>query len=127
MIHAGMNVARLNFSHGTQAEHGHKIQTIRSLSAGSNMPVAILQDLCGPKIRVGRLKGGGPVELRDGSTIVIATDEGLEGDELRIATTYAALARDVSPGDRILLDDGNLAVGKFRMSNHGRPTWIIEE
>jgi pyruvate kinase len=71
-------------------------------------PLAILQDLCGPKIRTGRLVGGKPVELVDGARIRITTDETIEGTAERISTSYDPLPRDVRPGDRILMDDGNL-------------------
>ena len=68
----------------------------------------MLQDLSGPKIRTGRLQGGEPVELKDGGRLAITTDETIEGTAELISTTYDPLPRDVSPGDRILLDDGNL-------------------
>src|SRR6185436_8962210 len=71
-------------------------------------PIAVLQDLSGPKIRTGRLADGQPVELRPGARVVITTDETIQGTAERISTTYDPLPKDVSPGDRILLDDGNL-------------------
>jgi pyruvate kinase len=108
LIQAGVDVVRLNFSHGDHASHLQVIQSVRAISAEHGMPVAILQDLSGPKIRTGRLKGGGPVELRAGARVVITTDETIEGTAERISTTYDPLPRDVQPGDRILLDDGNL-------------------
>jgi pyruvate kinase len=108
LIAAGVDVVRLNFSHGTRAEHGEVVERVREIAGASGRAVAILQDLSGPKIRTGRLAGGGPVELRDGSRIVITTDESVEGDAQLISTTYEALPRDVHPGDRILLDDGAL-------------------
>jgi pyruvate kinase len=102
---AGMNVARLNFSHGEQAEHAAVIARIRALSSRLGRPIAILQDLQGPKIRVGSLQGGQPVRLVDGSQVTITTRP-LAGTADLIPTTYKQLAQDVKPGDRILLDDG---------------------
>lgn len=107
LIRAGMNVARLNFSHGTQQDHAVVIERIRSLSARLESPIAILQDLQGPKIRVGSLQDGKPVKLIDGATITITTRD-VEGNEEIVPTTYEALPQDVQPGDRVLLDDGLL-------------------
>jgi pyruvate kinase len=101
-------VVRLNFSHGEHQDHLAVIQAVREIAESRRRSIAILQDLSGPKIRTGKLKGGGPVELVTGSRIVITTDETIEGDAGRISTTYDPLPRDVRPGDRILLDDGNL-------------------
>src|SRR5688572_3072799 len=108
LVRAGLDVVRLNFSHGEHAQHLAVLQLVREISATAGRPIAVLQDLSGPKIRTGRLKGGGPVELVPGRRIVITTDETIEGTAERISTTYDPLPRDVSPGDRILLDDGNL-------------------
>src|SRR5436305_6494911 len=107
LIKAGMNVARLNFSHGKQEDHATVIERIRALSARLGSPVAILQDLQGPKIRVGSLQSGQPVKLVDGAMLTITTKE-VEGNEKIIPTTYEALPQDVQPGDRVLLDDGLL-------------------
>jgi len=111
---AGVDVVRLNFSHGEPQEHLRVMAAVREISAALDRPIAVLQDLGGPKIRTGRLKGGQPVLLADGARIVITTDESVEGDASIISTTYAALARDVHPGDRILLDDGNLELRVVR-------------
>jgi pyruvate kinase len=105
-MRAGMNVARLNFSHGTHEEHGTVIARVRTLSERLGIPVAILQDLQGPKIRVGSLQGG-QVALVDNSTITITTRD-VVGTAQVIPTTYKLLAQDVKAGDRILLDDGLL-------------------
>jgi pyruvate kinase len=102
-----MNVARLNFSHGTQQEHAVVIERIRRLSKELNCAVAILQDLQGPKIRVGALSA--PIELVTGSEVIITTRNDLPDQNLpTIPTTYQHLPLDVQPGDRILLDDGQL-------------------
>lgn len=108
LIEAGVDVVRLNFSHGEHQDHLAVIQAVREIAESRRKSVAILQDLSGPKIRTGRLKGGGPVELVPGARIVITTDESIEGDARLISTTYDLLPKDVQPGDRILLDDGNL-------------------
>lgn len=105
LIRAGMNVARLNFSHGTHEGHAKTIEMIRATSARLNIPVAILQDLQGPKIRVGTLQDGQPVTLLEGADITITTRDVI-GTAALIPTTYKNLAHDVKPGNRILLDDG---------------------
>jgi pyruvate kinase len=107
MILAGMNVARLNFSHGKREEHGEVIRDLREISQRLERPVAILQDLCGPKIRTGTLKGGAPVQLVPGAEIVVTT-EPVDGTASLISTTYSHLPLDVKPGNRILLADGTM-------------------
>ena len=107
LIRAGVNVVRLNFSHGEHAQHLQVIDAAREIAASLGRSVAVLQDLSGPKIRTGRVKDT-LIELQDGARIVITTDETIEGSPARISTTYDPLPRDVKRGDRILLDDGNL-------------------
>ncbi|NOY77782.1 MAG: pyruvate kinase [Calditrichaeota bacterium] len=106
LIQTGVDVVRLNFSHGTHDEHARMIQIVRNLSKKLNRPIGILQDLQGPKIRVGPIKDG-HILLKDGQKITITT-EPLTGTTEMISTTYKHLPKDVSPGDRILLDDGLL-------------------
>jgi pyruvate kinase len=106
LIRAGVDVVRLNFSHGEYEEHLATIQDVRALSAELDTPVAILQDLSGPKIRTGRVRGG-EIQLADGARVVITTEE-IEGTPELIGTTYAPLPKDAKAGDTILLDDGNL-------------------
>ena len=103
-MEAGLNVARLNFSHGTHDQHRALIETVRSVAREANCPVAILGDLQGPRIRVGDLAS--PAMLVEGSDVVLVT----EGEERpgEIPVTYDQLANDVHVGDRILLDDGLL-------------------
>jgi len=108
LARAGMDVARLNFSHGEHLEHLDVMKSARDIAAQLDRPIALLQDLSGPKIRTGRLRDGRPVELRRGERVAITTDESIEGTPERISTTYDPLPRDVAPGDKILLDDGNL-------------------
>jgi pyruvate kinase len=105
LIRAGMNVARLNFSHGKQEEHAAVIERIRAISTRLGCPIAILQDLQGPKIRVGSLQDGKPIQLIDQTEVTI-TSRPVAGNSQTIPTTYKQLPQDVKPGDRILLDDG---------------------
>jgi len=105
LMRAGMNVARLNFSHGTQQEHAIVIKRIRTISARLGCAIAILQDLQGPKIRTGALQGGQPVHLVDGARITI-TSRDVQGTAEVVATTYKNLPHDVRIGDANVLDDG---------------------
>ncbi|HLG78038.1 MAG TPA: pyruvate kinase, partial [Ktedonobacteraceae bacterium] len=105
LMRAGMNVARLNFSHGTQQDHALVIERIRTISRRLGSSIAILQDLQGPKIRVGALQDGQPITLADQTQVTITSRE-VVGDSHTIPTTYQHLAQDVKPGERILLDDG---------------------
>jgi pyruvate kinase len=107
LIAAGMDVARLNFSHGTHADHASVITAVRELAAAAGRPVAVLQDLQGPKIRIGALAGGS-VELVKGSRFVLTTDDPGEGNATRAGVSYAGLPEDMSPGHSILLQDGLL-------------------
>jgi len=107
LMRAGMNVARLNFSHGTHQEHEQVIERVRAISARLGYPVAILQDLQGPKIRTGVLQDGKPITLFDGMQVTITTRD-VVGNTQLISTTYKPLPQDVKIGDRILLDDGLL-------------------
>lgn len=107
MVRAGMRVARLNFSHGDYAEHARLIGSLRQISAELHTPVTILQDLQGPKIRVGRLVAE-PMALVEGARVLLvpAADDAGQGDQIPV--DYPNLAADVKPGDRALLDDGLL-------------------
>lgn len=105
LISAGMNVARLNFSHGNAEDHVEAIKMIRSLSREMNRPVGILLDLQGPKIRTGRLVDGKPILLKKNDTIAITT-RNIQGSADKIATTYKNLTKDVKRDDKLLLDDG---------------------
>jgi pyruvate kinase len=102
---AGMNVARLNFSHGNYEMHSEAIRNIRSVSRTLNRPVGILLDLQGPKIRVGKLENGNPVRLKRSALFAI-TSKPMAGTAQMVSTTYQNLPSDVQPGDTILLDDG---------------------
>jgi pyruvate kinase len=107
LIAAGVDVFRLNFSHGSHDEHASRVRTIRECAARAGRHVAILQDLSGPKIRTGKLAEGKPLMLKDGDVLRIATGDFL-GEEGRVSTSYAPLAQSVRAGDRLLLDDGRV-------------------
>jgi pyruvate kinase len=107
LVRAGLDVARLNFSHGTSSEHARRCEAVREAARACGRPVAVMQDLQGPKIRVGSLTSGGPVQLQVGRELVITCDD-VVGTADRIGCTYPNLADDVQPGNRILLDDGRI-------------------
>jgi pyruvate kinase len=105
LMEAGMDVARLNFSHGTHEDHARVIKRLREASGRLAKPIGILADLQGPKIRTGTLKGKQPVPLVTGQRFTISIRP-VEGTSAGVSTTYRRMARDVSRGDRILLGDG---------------------
>ena len=106
LIKAGVNVFRLNMSHGSHEEHSAAFQLVRDTAARMDQHVAILMDLCGPKIRAGKFKNGA-IMLKKNSAVLISCDKST-GDEGLIASQYTNLYKDVKKGERILLDDGNL-------------------
>jgi len=106
LIDAGMAVARINFSHGTAAEHLENIELVRRVAAEAGVRVAVMQDLCGPKIRTGSMKGG-TVELASGSAVTV-TAEAVEGTAERFSTQWDRMPGELSGGERILIDDGML-------------------
>ena len=108
LIRAGMDVARLNFSHGDHATHAESIRRIRDIAAEQGKPVAILADLQGPKLRVGTMQEGG-VELAVGETLVLTTEH-ITGAPGHVPVQYEHLPQVVEPDDRILIDDGLLEV-----------------
>ena len=107
LMRAGMNVARLNFSHGSHEEHARSIQTLRQIASEVGKTICILQDLQGPKIRTGRLKGHQPVKLKAGEPVTITTRD-VEGTAELLSTTFGGLPQEVGPGSRILLSDGRI-------------------
>jgi pyruvate kinase len=106
LIRSGMNVARLNFSHGSYAEHSANHRAIREISARLGRPVAVLQDLAGIKLRLGEIPGG-PVRLEAGNRFVLTTRE-IAGNAHEASVTYPDLPRSVRPGDTLLLADGDV-------------------
>jgi pyruvate kinase len=106
LINAGMDVTRINMSHGTRDHHGEVIRRIRQVAEELKKPVAVMIDLSGPKIRTGNLRDGSAL-LETGAEVRITTEE-IEGDATRFSANYAMLAREVKTGDRILLSDGEI-------------------
>src|SRR6476661_795 len=103
-----MDVARLNFSHGAHSEHGRRYHEVRQAAEAAGRNVAVLADLQGPKIRLGRFADG-PVEWHVGDTVRITVDD-VPGTPHRVSTTYTALSADAKPGDRLLVDDGRVGL-----------------
>jgi len=105
LLRLGMDIARLNFSHGTHEDHASNIHRLRRAAEREGRTVCILQDLQGPKIRTGLLERRKPVMLKTGSIVTI-TPSPEPGNATRISTTFPDLARELSTGARILLSDG---------------------
>jgi len=124
LVKAGLNVARLNFSHGTHEDHQKVVTIIREVSKELNTPIAILADLQGPKIRTGKLKNGEPVVLEPGNTFKI-TSRNVQGTGEITATTYKSLPGDVKKGDRILIDDGLIELKVVRKNKDTVTTTVI--
>jgi len=114
LLSTGMNVSRLNFSHGTHGEHSSYIKAIRKASSKLNIPVAILQDISGPKIRTGRLKSK-EVQLKEGASFTLTTKK-LLGDERSASVNLPELAENVKKGDIIFLDDGAIKLEVVRVT-----------
>jgi len=125
MVRAGLDVARLNFSHGVASDHARRCAAIRAAADATGRSVAVMQDLQGPKIRVGTFEWGKPVQLEAGKEVVITTHGGV-GTAERICCTYQHLAHDVQAGDRILLDDGRIRL-KVLSTYDGEVTARVEE
>jgi len=107
LMRTGMDVARLNFSHGSHEEHVRSIKRLRDVSEAENRTICILQDLQGPKIRTGNLKDHAAIVLKAGSEVTI-TPRDLDGTPTLISTTFKTLARDLKPDARILISDGRI-------------------
>ncbi len=124
MINAGLNVARLNYSHGTHEEHRQRLETVRTVALRMGISVACLQDLSGPKIRTGPLSSAEGIQLLDGASFILTTDK-IVGSSARVATTYDDLPRDVQPGERILLDDGLIELEVDQIQGNDVVTRVI--
>lgn len=119
-----MNIARLNFSHGTHAEHEKVVKRIRAAESENSPPVAILQDLKGLKIRIGPLPSG-PVMLKTGSVLTLTVKK-VSGDSGEVQVMYPGLIRDTKTGDTILMDDGLLELRVIKKERHRLLTRVIE-
>jgi len=124
LINAGMNMARLNLSHGGYPEHQARLDPVRLAAKEAGVPVAILVDLQGPKIRLARFAAG-PHDLSRGDIFTITTDE-VEGTKDRVGTTYKGLPGDCKAGDRILIDDGKVTVEVVEVKGNDVITKVIE-
>jgi len=124
LIAAGMNMARLNLSHGGYDEHQNRLDRVREAATEAGVPVAILVDLQGPKIRLARFKDG-PHDLARGDIFTITTDD-VEGTKERVGTTYKGLPGDCKAGDRILIDDGKVTVEVVEVKGSDVITKVIE-
>ncbi|MFF9585087.1 pyruvate kinase [Streptomyces achromogenes] len=125
LVEAGMDVARFNLSHGTHAEHEERYRRVRKAADETGRSVGILADLQGPKIRLGRFAEG-PVLLERDDTFTITVEDGVEGDRHRCGTTYAGLAADVTPGERVLVDDGKVCLEVTEVDGPRVHTRVIE-
>lgn len=125
LIAAGVDIVRLNFSHGTQSDHAAKFHLVREAAKRAKRHVAILQDLSGPKIRIGRLQNGQPIALDRDARLVVAIGDEIGGPG-RVFTTYAELALRVSRGDRLLIDDGKIELEVESASPGEIHTRVIE-
>ena len=107
LVSAGMDVARLNFSYGSREEHGERIVLVRRVAEQLGRPVGILQDLSGPKFRVGEIAGG-EIELTQGQEVVLSASRAPEASHIPLP--LPAVVRAVTPGARLLLGDGNISL-----------------
>ena len=124
LIAAGMNMARLNLSHGSYAEHQSRMDAVRNAAKKAGVPIAVLVDLQGPKIRLARFANG-PHDLSRGDVFTITIDD-IEGTKDRVGTTYKGLPGDCKPGDRILIDDGKVTVEVTSVTKTDVVTKVIE-
>ncbi|KAA9001247.1 pyruvate kinase PykF [Affinibrenneria salicis] len=116
MLEAGMNVMRLNFSHGDYEEHGNRIKNLRAVVARTGKQAAILLDTKGPEIRTMKLENGADVSLRAGQTFTFTTDPSVIGNQERAAVTYTGFTDDLKPGNTVLVDDGLIGMEVISIS-----------
>jgi pyruvate kinase len=125
LIAAGVDVVRLNFSHGTHESQGATFGRVRAAAARAGRQIAILQDLGGPKIRTGLLEGSRPITLKPGDDLRIETGDGI-GRDGTVTTTFEGLARGVSTGDRLLLSDGLIELEVLSSDGRAIDTRVVE-
>ncbi|GAB3589439.1 pyruvate kinase [Calidifontibacter terrae] len=124
LVEAGLDVARLNLSHGSHEDHEQMYHWVRQASDQAGHAVAVLADLQGPKIRTGRFSGG-PITLANGDSFTITIDD-IDGDQHRVSTTFKGLPGDVRAGDRILIDDGKVELSATRVTDTDVETVVVE-
>ncbi len=125
LIDAGVDLFRLNFSHGSHQAHRQNVDWIRELGADTPRPIGVLQDLQGPKIRVATFADG-PIELRTGASFTLSCGDDSPGDERRVGVTYTNLCNDVCAGDLLLLDDGRLSVKVTGLRGDNIDTCVVQ-
>ncbi|MGB3532329.1 MAG: pyruvate kinase [Microcoleaceae cyanobacterium] len=125
MVKAGMNIARLNFSHGSYQDHAETVKMIRQVSEEIDIPITILQDLQGPKIRVGQLPNGA-IDLIPGETLTLMSEQDYKAQPNTISIDYPNLAEEAQPGAQILLDDGLLELKITQIQDNSIECQIIE-
>ena len=123
LVDAGMDVARLNLSHGSYTDHEQVYQAVRKASDESGRAVGVLVDLQGPKIRTGRFSGG-PVDLANGASFTVTTRE-VDGSDTEVGTTYKGLPGDVTPGDLLLIDDGKVVLEAVEVTDTDVRTRVV--
>src|SRR5918911_94415 len=124
LVEAGMDVARLNFSHGDHADHRAMVDLVRAAAHEADRAVAVLADLQGPKIRLGRFADG-PYEWPTGDAVTITSDD-ITGTPDRVSCTYKKLPQEVKVGDRLLIDDGKVAVEVAAVEGHDIRCLVVE-
>ena len=125
LIRAGANVVRLNFSHGYFEDHQKRVDMVRAASAKLDIPVAIMGDLQGPKIRIGKFKEG-RIMLKEGDSFMIDADLSLEdGTSEVVGTTYKELPHDLKPADILMLDDGRIQLAVTKIEGNRIYTTVI--
>jgi pyruvate kinase len=125
LVAAGVDIFRLNFSHGSHASHGDVVRQVRAAAQDAGRSVAIMQDLSGPKIRTGRLQAGAPLLLTAGDQLTIAVGD-FPGVPGRVSTTYAALPTSVRRGDMLLVDDGRIQLRVDEVSDSELKTTVVD-
>ncbi len=125
MVQAGMNVARLNFSHGSYEEHARMVSLLRSVSKELDTPITLLQDLQGPKIRVGKLPEG-EINITEGAQLTLVPLDEFDGQPDTVSIDYPYLAEEAQPGAQVLLDDGLLELKVEKVKDKAVICTVVE-
>jgi pyruvate kinase len=125
LIEAGVDAARLNYSHGTHEDQARRTRAVRRAAKSLNQEIAVIADLQGPKIRIERFRNG-PIELEEGDEFIIDADLGAnEGDEQHVGVTYKDLPRDVHRGDTLLIDEGRIMLQVEKIDGNAIETVVL--